>query len=106
MKDHVLTVLSNPTEGRENDYNEWYDQVHLSDVLKVEGVVGVRRYRLAGPQGEENGHRYLAIYELRTDDLGATLQAMAEADMTMSDAIDLAGVSQTAFEAITDRKTQ
>ena len=31
-----LVVLTNPVEGREDEYNEWYSGRHLEDVLAVD----------------------------------------------------------------------
>ena len=111
MRDHILIVHSNPVEGREDEYNEWYDKVHLSDVLKVPGFVAARRYRAAGTPADGNApaHRYIAIYELRTDDPDATLQALFEAfeaGMDMSETIDLQGSLGSVYEAVTDRMTE
>lgn len=47
MARHHFIVLSNPVAGREDDYNDWYDNEHLDDVLKVEGFVAAQRFRLA-----------------------------------------------------------
>jgi hypothetical protein len=39
MAKHVFVVLTNPVEGKEDTYNDWYTNVHLGDVLKVPGIV-------------------------------------------------------------------
>jgi hypothetical protein len=36
----LYLVFSNPVEGREDEYNAWYDEVHLPDVQRIPGVVG------------------------------------------------------------------
>src|ERR1039457_5663416 len=66
-------VFTNPVKGREDEYNKWYDNQHLHDVVAVEGVTAARRYevvpnRLTG----EPTHLYLAVYDLEGD-LDATL---------------------------------
>ena len=35
----VMIVLSNPVGDRDDEYNRWYDDVHLPDVLSVPGFV-------------------------------------------------------------------
>ncbi|MGH7822062.1 MAG: hypothetical protein ACREQ9_20050 [Candidatus Binatia bacterium] len=105
MKRYEFVVLSNPQDGRDDEYNEWYDRRHLADVLAVPGLVAARRFRLAKPDGKR--HRYLALYEIETADLGATLKDLygriGSASMPISEAIDMDGVDATVYEAITER---
>jgi hypothetical protein len=87
----LLFAFSNPVEGREDDFNTWYDDVHLPDVLKIPGVMSARRYTLA--PGARSPHRYLAVYEVDGDP-GAVLKTlfagMKSGEIPMSDAIDAA----------------
>jgi hypothetical protein len=58
---------------REDEYNDWYDNVLFADVLKIPGVVAARRYRLSDHQGAmfagiANGNRYLAMYDIDGSD--------------------------------------
>ena len=80
MARHILLVHSNPTPGNDDSYNAWYDNVHLPDVLQVDGFVAARRY-IAAPSvhGEMHENGYLAIYEIDTDDLPAALKALSTA---------------------------
>ena len=36
---HRLIVFTEPVIGREDEYNEWYDEVHLPEVLATDGFV-------------------------------------------------------------------
>jgi hypothetical protein len=48
-------------------FNDWYDNVHLPDVLQTPGFVAVRRYVIREPR---NGRgKYLTICEIETDDI-------------------------------------
>ncbi len=47
---HVLVVMSNPAPGKEQEYNDWYTNVHLGDVLKVPGIVSAQRFKLDDKQ--------------------------------------------------------
>jgi hypothetical protein len=100
---HILVVRTRAKEGRDGEYNEWYDGVHLSEVLTVKGFASAQRFTLseimmADPQEQELP--YLAIYELETDDISATLDALRAAlpGMTISGALDGA-MSVVAFKA-------
>jgi hypothetical protein len=61
----ILVVLSRPVPGREAEFNRWYTERHLADVLGLDGFVAARRYefvpsRLSGSVD----HPYMAIYEV------------------------------------------
>jgi hypothetical protein len=84
MARHILLVQSDARQGLEDEYNKWYDEEHLPDVLSVDGFVAARRF-LAVPSvhGELPEHRFLAVYELETDDLPAALAALSAAARSM-----------------------
>ncbi len=70
MARYVLVVYTNPVEGREQEYNDWYDKRHLADLRALPGVVAARRFTLAQAQVAEapQAYRYLALYEIETED--------------------------------------
>lgn len=77
---YLLIVLTNPVEEREDEFNEWYSGRHLNDVLDLPGVAAAQRYRLTALQRAmtSSPYRYLAIYEVETDDLAATVSALRD----------------------------
>jgi hypothetical protein len=103
---YTWLVLTNSEPGREEEFNRWYDDVHVPDLLRIPGVVGVFRCRLAdlqtkpGPDGiavvatGQAGlkYRYLAAYSIETDDLEAVLKTVVERagtdQMMMSEALN------------------
>ncbi len=69
---HRFFALTNPAPGRENDFNRWYDNHHLREVLRYgNGFVGARRYKLDVSRSSPSagGWMYLALYALESDDL-------------------------------------
>jgi hypothetical protein len=68
---YVFVVSSNPAEGREQEYNEWYSNRHLADLRALPGVVAARRFVLNDVQLADvpQAFKYLALYEIETDDL-------------------------------------
>ena len=74
----VLIALTNPVDGHEAEYNDWYNTVHLADLMKMPGVVGARRYRLANGQHVAAGTpwKYLATYDLECEDLNSVAQEL------------------------------
>ena len=70
MTRYVLAVHTNPVEGREDEYNDWYSNRHLADLLAIPGVVSARRYVLGERQmtAVPQAFKYLALYEIETAD--------------------------------------
>ena len=75
MPRYNLLALTNAVPGREAEFNDWYTNVHLADVLKLPGVQAAQRFCLSGIQHRAGAHpwEYMAVYEIETDDLLATL---------------------------------
>jgi hypothetical protein len=107
MAAHVMVVYTNPVAGKEDEYNEWYNNVHLGEVLQTPGMIAARRFRLVdGPGlGDEPQHSYLAIYEIESDSVRATIKQMLRMPMNMSDAIDTDHPFMRVWEACSDRVT-
>src|SRR5262249_2875700 len=64
-------VLTDAKPGRLDEFEEWYDQQHLKDVVAVPGVRSAKRYRLISKiteQVERAPWCSLAIYEIDADD--------------------------------------
>ena len=110
MAKHTFIVLSNPVESKESEYNDWYNRQHIPDVLNVPGFVSAQRFRLADTQMSRDGnraHKYLAIYEIETDDLAGTLQELraraGTAEIVPSDAIDMKNVATYVFTPVAEK---
>jgi hypothetical protein len=73
MARYQLFVFSDCNDpAREEEFNDWYDNVHLPDMLQVEGLVKATRWMTAeNAVGQQR--RYLAIYEVETEDSIETL---------------------------------
>jgi hypothetical protein len=79
---HVQSWPSSP--DRVDEFNRWYDEVHLPQVLQLEGFVSARRY---APVGDGP---YITQYELSGDPQAAVQEVVAAATdgrLTMSDAM-------------------
>ena len=74
MEKWLLTVESNCADPlREKEFNKWYDTVHLPDILETPGFVRAMRYENSSPA--EGQGKFLAMYEIETNDLAKTLAA-------------------------------
>jgi hypothetical protein len=102
MPKYKMVVLSNPVEGREDDYNDWYQNVHLGELTALPGFKSGQRFRLARSLVEGESHPYLALYEIETDDIDAVLdhlRTVAENKLlTMSDALDTDNTRAVVYE--------
>jgi hypothetical protein len=66
----LLIVLSNPKDGRHEDFNDWYSNIHIRDVMRLPGTAAVQRLRLAPESADatpgllpDRAFDYLAVYE-------------------------------------------
>lgn len=108
MARYTFVVFSDPMEGRDHEYNEWYSNQHIADVLKIPGFVAAQRFRLAETvPAQVFSHGYLALYEVETDDLAETRQTLSAAAgtpaMMLSDALDRDGIVARYFMPIDKR---
>jgi hypothetical protein len=112
MARHILLVMSNPAAGRDDEFNDWYTNVHLHDVLAVDGIVAAQRFRLSDTQmrpDQPQPHRYMAVYEIEAEDPNTPLQSLLAGVMSgaipLDESLDVASLSTFAFTPITGRVT-
>ena len=90
MVTYHVTIRSAAVAGREADYEQWYNNTHLGEVLQVGGFVSGQQFRL--PETSAEGHTHVAIFELESDDPAASLaelgETFASGQMTPTDALD------------------
>lgn len=90
----ALVVYSTAAPGRDDEFNRWYDDVHVPEVLALGPFRSAQRFVLTDPQPFAQTHRYVAVYAFDGDPQAA-LAALLDAagDMTMSDAMQDAFMS-------------
>jgi hypothetical protein len=97
-----MLVMSDPVEGREVQYNTWYEDVHLPQLLALDGIKSARRLRRARTLGERDAYAYLAIYEIETEDIDSVLENLVNTatagQFSMSDAIDSENTYAAVYE--------
>jgi hypothetical protein len=102
MGKYKLIVLSDAVAGREDEYNEWYSKQHLSDVIAVPGFVSAQRFKMQALVMGEFKNKYLAIYDIDTDEPQSTIDDLmlrwGTDAMIMSDTIDLDTTNVALFE--------
>ena len=102
MPKNILLAFTSPVEGRDAEFNEWYDNQHLPDVCRAPGFVSARRFKLIEGESE---HKYLAVYEMVSDDARRDFETLGELSGTdqvvMSDALDTDNAVALLYEEIT-----
>jgi hypothetical protein len=98
--EYTLIVYTSPVEGREDDYNAWYDDVHLAEFSALPGVINGRRFKVASSDAAAKPV-YAAVYELSAhpDKVFAAMnEGIKDGSVRMSDAIDVSSLSVTTLE--------
>ncbi len=102
-----MIALTNPLPGREAEYHDWYQNHHLPEICAFPGVLGAQRYVEAAALLGGDARKYLAIYDIETDDLGALLGSIGAASkagrMTQTDASDNATAYTVVFTEFGER---
>jgi hypothetical protein len=96
-----LAWASPVDDAADSEFNAWYDGTHVPQLrAAIPAITAVHRYAAAdlpdgGGAGGQPGHRYLAVYELDTDDVPAAAAAlgaaMAQGKLDMTTTMDLTG---------------
>jgi hypothetical protein len=108
MPKGVMLVFSRPSSPeREDEYNKWYDEVHIPECCTIPGVISAVRYRRSEANApSDDAFPYLAIYELESDDLGGTVKDLMAANqdgrITMSDALSMKPFPKTELFELRD----
>ena len=81
MTRYLLFAFSDCKDpAREVEFNDWYSNVHLPDMLEVPGMISATRW-MSADNKENEVHKYLAMYELESDDLKQFNDAVRERGM-------------------------
>ncbi len=99
---HVIVVLTEPVEGREAEYNDYYENLHLDEVLATTDCVSAQRFKLTAQQGAPCPLPYLAFYEVEAEDAQAALDRLnaTRAQRVQSDALNRKTAGLWVFTAI------
>lgn len=78
---YVYFVFSNPLPGHEAEFNDWYLNTHLGDLVQLRGFAGVQRFALEmSPRLSSAGYDsgYIALWDMQDVDI-APLRARMKA---------------------------
>lgn len=92
MNKYILVAQSACKPGMEAEYDDWYENVHRPDMLRIPGVKSCRRYDFEMAMFGPEGGPCLAIYEVEAEDIASVVAAMnkagAEGAMRQTNALD------------------
>jgi hypothetical protein len=107
--ENLLLAFSNPAEGHKEEFNRWYDEVHVPELLAIPGVVSAQRFELPTPEGAPSpAHAYLAVYKLNrpgNEVLGELGARIGSGELHMSESLDAATATVAIWEAIGPERT-
>lgn len=110
MARYKMVVFTRPKAGREDEYNDWYQNIHLRELVAFPGIVGAQRYKLSVRLGAGEAEPYLSIYDIDCDDARVVAQAIQQAAenqlLTMSDAADLDYAQANIYEVFGERVSE
>lgn len=101
----IAITLSSPHAGKEADYNAWYDEVHVPEILATGVVASATRMR-AVTRSRSSAPRYAAIYELTTSDIREVSRRLAQASgdaEVFSSLVDPGSVEVVFYEELSRR---
>lgn len=105
MRRFKMLVFSEPFEGREDEFNAWYTNRHLNDLVALPGFASAQRFTLHSVSMGSTLNKYLAIYDVETDDPEGVIEHMFAvrdtAAMPMSPAFNIDPTSVMLYEETT-----
>lgn len=107
---HLFVVLTAPTAGLEDEFDDWYTNRHLGDVLKLTDYRSAQRFRFVDvPGGDAPFRPYLALYDTDTTDVPATqrrlMEVVATPAMPFSPGIDRSQSVGWYYRPVGERRT-
>jgi hypothetical protein len=110
MARYRMVMLSQPLPGREDDYERWYDDIHIPDMLQVPGFVAAQRFRIVRNVVGETSFPFCTIYEMEASSpdaaLGAMFAALQSGKVRMSDSVDPVNGQGFICEEVRERVTR
>lgn len=106
MGKYCLVVITTPVQGKDDEFNDWYTNQHIPDVLRVPGFISAQRLKIM-PETSDLPGRYIAIYQMETDDPGACVEDLVsragQPGLALSSALNLDLASMTLCSVISEQ---
>ncbi len=97
----IVHVLTEPTEGKEAEFNDYYENIHLDEVIASTGWKSAQRFKLGAEVGEACPLPYLATYEAVAESAEEVLEQLSatRSQRQQSDALNRRTGRVWVFEA-------
>ena len=107
MKKFVVHVLAEPRDERDEEFNRYYDEIHLDEVLATTGWQSAQRFKLAAQAGSECPLPYLASYEVEAESAQAVIDRLnaTREQRQQSSALNKRTAGLWVYEVLTDKLT-
>lgn len=106
MGKYCFVVITTPVQGKEDEFNTWYTEQHLKDVLRVPGFVSAQRLKIM-PETSSVPGKYIALYQMETDNPEACVEDLlaraGKPGLEVSEALDMPSTSFVLCSVIAER---
>ncbi|MCK9453477.1 MAG: DUF695 domain-containing protein [Bacteroidales bacterium] len=112
MKPHLILALTNPVDGKEEEYNKWYDSIAMPTYKSLPGLVPLGRFKAVDvphlyPFEMQNQFKYLSLYYFMADDPEVFMENIKKAfsnrpEYEFSSCVDKDKFCEPIFAAIGD----
>lgn len=77
-KKHLVLVLTEPRDGQTEEFDRYYEDEHIDDVLRTTGWTRGQRFKLTDQVGATCPLPYLALYEAWDEDAAGVLKTLSD----------------------------
>jgi hypothetical protein len=99
---YLMVVGSSALPGRDADYADWYEKIHLDEICVLDGVSSGRLYEKIEESPTDPGPTLWGVYELEADDPTTVLAEIGRlarsGEMKMPDSIDVSSAKTYLFK--------
>ena len=101
-KKQIVLVLTEPAEGQEIEFNRYYEDIHLDEVIHTTGWKSAQRFQLVGEAGGKCPLPYLAVYETEANSGKSAIEILNESrsEREQSDTLNKRTAGVWVFEAL------
>jgi hypothetical protein len=78
---YLMIAQTTAKEGREKEFNDWYDNIHLAEVLSMPGFEAAQRFEVASGKAP---FAFYSVYEVEAENHKEIWQRAGELDATMT----------------------
>jgi hypothetical protein len=103
MAEFKFIVFLNPHEGRDDEFNAWYDTKTIPYALRLAGFTSAQRFTATRALGPQPRARYVALYEVEASSVEEAVEVATNGKNShdISDVVDLSSAYNFALTPVT-----